>query len=52
MLNPVGEGYFAGKVELATLSFLDRLMAQAVKSALGDFRDWDKIRAWSQMLLA
>jgi menaquinone-dependent protoporphyrinogen oxidase len=46
-LNPVDEVFFAGRIDLATLSFVDRLMVKMVKSPIGDFRDWDGIRGWS-----
>lgn len=47
LLNPVDEVFFTGRIDLATLSFVDRLMVKMVKSPVGDFRDWDGIRAWS-----
>lgn len=50
LLNPVDEVYFAGSIELETLSFVDRLMVKMVKSPIGDFRDWDGIRAWSSAI--
>jgi menaquinone-dependent protoporphyrinogen oxidase len=46
-LNPVDEVFFAGRIDLESLSFVDRLMVKMVKSPIGDFRDWDGIRAWS-----
>lgn len=47
LLNPVDEVFFTGRIDLETLSFVDRLMVKMVKSPIGDFRDWDGIRAWS-----
>ena len=47
LLNPIDEVYFAGRIDLEALSFVDRLMVKMVKSPIGDFRDWDGIRAWS-----
>lgn len=47
LLNPVDEVFFTGKIDLVTLSFVDRLMVKMVKSPIGDFRDWDGIRVWS-----
>jgi menaquinone-dependent protoporphyrinogen oxidase len=47
LINPVDEVFFAGRIDLETLSFVDRLMVKMVKSPIGDFRDWDGIRAWS-----
>jgi menaquinone-dependent protoporphyrinogen oxidase len=46
-VNPMDEVFFAGRINLETLSFVDRLMVKMVKSPIGDFRDWDGIRAWS-----
>lgn len=50
LLNPVDEVFFAGKIDIATLSFVDRLMVKMVKSPIGDFRDWDGIRNWSSVV--
>lgn len=50
LLNPVDEAFFTGRIDLATLSFVDRLMVKMVKSPIGDFRDWDGIRAWSSAI--
>jgi menaquinone-dependent protoporphyrinogen oxidase len=46
-VKPVDEVFFSGRIDLNGLSFVDRLMVKMVKSPIGDFRDWDKIRAWS-----
>lgn len=50
LLNPVDEVFFTGRIDLGTLSFVDRLMVKMVKSPIGDFRDWDGIRAWSSAI--
>ncbi|MCK7530831.1 MAG: flavodoxin domain-containing protein [Marinilabiliales bacterium] len=50
-VNPVDEVFFAGRIDLETLSFVDRLMVKMVRSPIGDFRDWDGIRAWSAAIL-
>lgn len=50
LLNPMDEVFFTGRIDLATLSFVDRLMVKIVKSPIGDFRDWDGIRAWSSAI--
>lgn len=49
-LNPIDEAFFPGKIDLESLSFVDRLMAKVVKSPIGDFRDWKQIRAWSPVI--
>jgi menaquinone-dependent protoporphyrinogen oxidase len=50
LLNPVEEVFFTGRIDLETLSFVDRLMVKMVRSPIGDFRDWDGIRAWSSVV--
>ncbi|GAP11819.1 flavodoxin [Bellilinea caldifistulae] len=49
-LNPIDEAFFPGKIDLESLSFVDRLMVKMVKSPIGDFRDWKQIRAWSPVI--
>ncbi len=55
IINPTDEAFFAGKIDYATLSFLDRLMTMAVQkqtgAAIGDKRDWNKIHAWAEKAL-
>jgi menaquinone-dependent protoporphyrinogen oxidase len=51
ILKPASEGLFAGKLDLARLSFLDRAMAKMVKSPVGDFRNWDAIRTWAAQVI-
>ena len=43
---------FAGKLDPAKLSFIQRKMTELVKSLVGDFRDWDAIRGWTEYLNA
>jgi menaquinone-dependent protoporphyrinogen oxidase len=54
ILTPIDEVFFSGKMDYSRLSFLDRTIAKAVEkqtdSRSGDFRDWEKIRAWAQAL--
>ena len=47
LVNPVDEMFFSGKIDLEPLSFVDRLMVKMVKSPIGDFRNWERIRTWS-----
>jgi len=49
-LEPVAETIFAGKVDLAKLSFIQKWMWKKVKGPVGDFRDWDAIAKWAQEL--
>jgi menaquinone-dependent protoporphyrinogen oxidase len=49
-LEPVTETIFAGKVDLAKLSFIQRWMIRKAKAPVGDFRDWDAIAKWARDL--
>ena len=40
--------FFAGKIDPAGLSLIDRLMVRMVKAPVGDFRDWASIEGWAQ----
>ena len=46
----VVDSYIAGKVDLARLSFFERMAVKLVKSPVGDKRDWDRIRQWANGL--
>jgi menaquinone-dependent protoporphyrinogen oxidase len=48
LVNSVGEAFFAGKIEMARLSFLDRSISQIMGAKDKDLRDWNKIRSWAQ----
>lgn len=48
LVNPVAEVFFAGKMDFARLSFLDRLIARLVKAPEQDLRDWNMVRAWAE----
>ncbi|HRF94781.1 MAG TPA: flavodoxin domain-containing protein [Aggregatilineales bacterium] len=47
LVNPVTEGYFAGKMDYARLSLPVRWMVKKMKAPEGDYRDWNKIRKWA-----
>jgi menaquinone-dependent protoporphyrinogen oxidase len=49
-IQPVASVVFAGKLDPAKLSFIQRKMTERVKSPVGDFRDWDAIAAWARGL--
>ena len=50
VVTPRDEVFFAGKVDLARLSFFERMAVKLVKSPVGDKRDWDRIRQWADGL--
>ncbi len=52
LITPQAEAFFAGKMELAKLSFLDRMIIKAMKGQDEDLRDWDAIRAWTETVFS
>ncbi len=42
-LSPRSEAYFAGKIDLQTLSLFERMAVKMVKSEVGDKRDWQAL---------
>jgi menaquinone-dependent protoporphyrinogen oxidase len=42
-----GHQVFAGRLDKELLSFGERAMVTAMRAPLGDFRDWDAVRAWA-----
>jgi menaquinone-dependent protoporphyrinogen oxidase len=51
-VQPVAAAMFAGRLDTARLSFIQRTMIGFVKAPTGDFRDWDEIAAWAKSLAA
>jgi menaquinone-dependent protoporphyrinogen oxidase len=43
---------FSGRLEKSRLSFGERAMVTAMRAPVGDFRDWDAIRAWGDEIAA
>ena len=39
---------FNGSLETDSLRWVDRMVARTLNSNVGDFRDWDAIRAWAK----
>jgi len=46
MVQPASEGLFAGVLENAHLTLLERFMMQQMKSTQGDYRNWSEIYDW------
>lgn len=51
-VKPVAVTMFAGRLDMARMSFVERTLTGAMKVLTGDFRDWDAIRAWAGELPA
>ena len=46
-IQPHDVTLFHGKLDPKKLNFLERLMVKGVKAPMGDYRNWDEIRAWA-----
>lgn len=46
-LEPAGTALFGGRLRPDMLSLADRLRQPALVRALGDYRDWERIRSWA-----
>jgi menaquinone-dependent protoporphyrinogen oxidase len=51
LITPRAEAFFAGKMDMARLDFLSRMIIKAMKSPEEDKRDWDAIRAWTREIV-
>lgn len=47
LITHADEVFFEGMIDVARLSFLDRLAFRLVRSPVGDRRDWGRIAAWA-----
>jgi menaquinone-dependent protoporphyrinogen oxidase len=48
LIGARGHRSFPGRLDKDLLSFGERAMVTAMRAPLGDFRDWDEIRAWAE----
>lgn len=51
ILEPQSEAFFAGKLDMSKMSFLDRMISKMMKARDEDRRDWKAIAAWTDQLL-
>jgi menaquinone-dependent protoporphyrinogen oxidase len=49
-VTPVSVGQFAGKFDVNSLSWIERLFTGPKKYPVGDWRDWQAIRDWAAKL--
>jgi menaquinone-dependent protoporphyrinogen oxidase len=52
LVKPANEGMFAGVMDPKKLSLVERLLMKAMKTPVGDYRNWDQINAWTQSVAA
>jgi menaquinone-dependent protoporphyrinogen oxidase len=50
LIGPRGHRVFPGRLDTSRLSFGERAMVTAMRAPVGDFRDWDAVRAWATEL--
>ena len=43
---------FVGKLDTSDLGIAERVIAKVVRAPIGDFRNWDAIRAWAHEIAA
>jgi hypothetical protein len=43
---------FPGRLDKSRLTFGERAMVTAMRAPIGDFRDWDALRAWGDEIAA
>jgi menaquinone-dependent protoporphyrinogen IX oxidase len=48
MVGARGHRVFPGRLDKHLLSFGERAMVTAMRAPVGDFRDWEAIRAWAE----
>jgi menaquinone-dependent protoporphyrinogen oxidase len=47
----VGHRLFAGKLALSSLNFGERAIVASLRAPVGDFRDWEEVRAWAEEIV-
>jgi menaquinone-dependent protoporphyrinogen oxidase len=48
MLGVSGHRVFPGRLDKSLLTFGERAMVTAMRAPVGDFRDWELLRAWAE----
>jgi menaquinone-dependent protoporphyrinogen oxidase len=51
ILEPQAEAFFAGKLAMDKMSFLDRMISKMMKAKNEDKRDWNAIATWANQIL-
>jgi menaquinone-dependent protoporphyrinogen oxidase len=51
LVKPASAGLFAGVMDLNKLKGIERLIILAMKTPIGDFRQWDQIGAWAENIV-
>jgi menaquinone-dependent protoporphyrinogen IX oxidase len=49
-IKPRGITCFGGKLDLKTMSFFEKMIANKFQSPIGDFRNWETIIAWAEAI--
>lgn len=51
-INPIDHQTFKGKLEFTNLTLRERSVARLGNAPEGDYREWDKVRAWARQIVA
>lgn len=51
-INPIDHQTFKGRLDFGVLSLRERSIARLGNAPEGDYREWDKIRAWARQIAA
>lgn len=49
-INPIDHQTFKGAMDFAKLTLRERSVARLGNAPEGDYREWDKVRAWAQQI--
>ncbi len=49
-IRPRAIAFFHGVLDTQKISLAERMVVKGVKAPVGDFRDWDQIRAWGMSI--
>lgn len=48
LITARAEAFFPGVIDMDKLSLSEKIISRAVKTSIGDFRDWEQIRLWGE----
>lgn len=49
-VKPRDVAFFHGVIDIDKLKFAEKMIIRAMKAPVGDFRDWDMIHDWADMI--
>ena len=49
-IQPRDIAFFHGELDMEKLNFAEKLIVKGIKAPVGDFRDWDAITSWAEVI--